>query len=106
MSIQTQNPTFAEVIKTKATVHKVQTPATATRSRDNDTPKPQKNKKSPLKEDWMFWTADTDEGDAHQVSHDEESKDKCPSFKELCSRIKEVIYLKKTGLTSKIRCVF
>ena len=104
-SRQTRQPTYAEVIQTKATVHKVQTPDTANNARKPKAQSPKKKKGTP-KEDWSFWNASTEEEDVQQLPVEEEGNDECPSFKELWSRIKEVICLKKTGLNYKIQCIF
>lgn len=106
--VNPRKPTFAEIIKTKAIIHAKQSPNPMTKDNVSSMPKTQaqKNKKKPPKEDWMFWHADADDKDDHQLPVEEEENDERPSFKELLSRLKEVIYLNNVSFSYKIKCIF
>ena len=100
-------PTYADIIRTKAIVHKEQSPVAAKNESHPPKPKPVKSQKardkSP-KDDWMFWNSDATASD--QTTNDGEGDDECPSFNELWSRIKEILFLKKTSVIFKIRCIY
>ncbi|KAF9408383.1 hypothetical protein HW555_011920 [Spodoptera exigua] len=100
-------PTYADTVKTKATIHEEKKAVKITSRPQKSEVKPKCQKKS-NDEDWTFWNSDGGrKGLEDNMSSEEDDlqKEQCPSLKELWVRIKEVIYLKQLNLSSKIRSI-
>lgn len=101
--------TYAEVVQSKVTVHPSKelfsSPVKSSHKLKQNKAQSSKEKRRDDNEDWMFWNSEPDYISPNPDCNEEDKNNQGPSFSELLSRIKEIIFLKQSNLTTKVKSI-
>ncbi|KAF9416884.1 hypothetical protein HW555_005887 [Spodoptera exigua] len=102
--------TYAEVVQSKVNGHPslqlFSSPGKSKNKLNPDKEQASKERKRDVNEDWMFWNSEPDYTSPLPGNNEEDDKNnQRPSFNELLSRIKEIIFLRQSNLSTKVKSI-